>query len=98
MNVVTRSRLASHRQCWYSIKSAASDGKCCDMQRAVAVKQQLNSGRAVKVRLRVIELTIVVVEVEMPLTKGNILQLLYPSSWIEIPKVNMVCQGCSFPP
>jgi hypothetical protein len=41
----------------------------------------------------VIELTIVVVEVEMPLTKGNISQLQYPSTWIEIQKVNMVCQG-----
>jgi hypothetical protein len=39
------------------------------MQKAVAVKQQLNSGRAVKFHLRVIELTIVVVEVEMPLAK-----------------------------
>jgi hypothetical protein len=39
---------ASHRQCWYSIKSAASDGKYFDMQSAIAVKQQLRSGQAVK--------------------------------------------------
>ena len=39
------------------------------MQKAVAVKQ-LNSGRAVKFHLRVIELTIVVVEVEMPFDEG----------------------------
>jgi hypothetical protein len=84
---------ASHRQCWYSVKSAASDGKCCDIQRAVAVKQQLNSGRAVKFHLRVIELTIVVVEVEMPLTKGNIRNCCIRALWIEIQKVNMVCQG-----
>ena len=63
---------ASHHQRWYSIKSAASDGKYCDMHSAIALEQQLGSGRAVKFHLRVIELTIVVVEVEMPLTKGNI--------------------------
>jgi hypothetical protein len=43
-----------------------------NMQSATAVKQQLRSGRAVRFHLRMIELTIVVVEVEMPLMKGNI--------------------------
>jgi hypothetical protein len=71
---------ASHRQCWYSIKSAASDGKYFDMQSAIAVKQQLRSGQAVKFHGRVIELTIVVVEVEMPLTKENIRNCCNPST------------------
>ena len=49
MSVVTRSWLKPVIvNAGTQSKSAASDGKCCDVQSAIAMKQQLSSGRAVK--------------------------------------------------
>ena len=71
--VVTRSWLKpSHHQCWYSTKSAAIDGKCFDLQKAVTQSRTFAEVEQIKVHPRTGELTIVAVELQMPLAKGNI--------------------------
>ena len=63
------------------------------MQSAIAVKQQLRSGRAIKFHLRVIELTIVVVRGRNAFDEEKYFATAVSEHLIEIQKVNIVCQG-----
>lgn len=53
-------------------KSAAIDGNCFDLQKAVSQNRTFAEVEQIKVHPRTGELTIVAVVVQMPLTKGNI--------------------------